>query len=291
MKIGFIGLGGMGCPMVEHLLTAGHQVMVWSRRPDAADPLLALGAQRSANPGELAAASDIVCTNVTGNADVVGLAGALLEGLAPNGIHVDFSTIAPSVARDIAARYAAGGRHFVDAPVSGGTAGARAATLSIMWGGKPEFAARLDPIFRCLGKTIVRVGEAGAGQVAKACNQLVMVAAIEASAEAARLARAAGVDFAKVRAAMLGGSAGSRVLDFFGGKMAEREFAAGVEARLHHKDFVMVMAEATRMGLPLPVSGAVMQQLDVLMAAGWGTQDTSRLLCVLEKTAANPPTI
>ena len=291
MKLGFIGLGGMGRPMVGHLLVAGHEVAVWSRRPEAADPLVALGARRFGNPGELAAASDIVCTNVTGNADVIGLAGMMLGGLAPNGIHVDFSTIAPSVAREIAARYAERGRHFVDAPVSGGTAGAQAATLSIMWGGNAELATRLDPIFRCLGKTVVRVGEAGAGQVAKACNQLIMVAAIEASAEAARLARAAGVDFAKVRAAMLGGSASSRVLDFFGGKMAEREFAAGVESRLHHKDFVMVMAEATRMGVPLPVGGVVMQQLDALMAAGWGTQDTSRLLCVLEKAAANPSSI
>ena len=248
MKLGFIGLGGMGRPMVGHLLAAGHEVAVWSRRPEAADPLVALGARRVSNPGELAAASDIVCTNVTGNADVIGLAGMMLGGLAPNGIHVDFSTIAPSVAREIAARYAERGLHFVDAPVSGGTAGAQAATLSIMWGGNAELATLLDPIFRCLGKTIVRVGEAGAGQVAKACNQLIMVAAIEASAEAARLARAAGVDFAKVRAAMLGGSAGSRVLDFFGGKMAEREFAAGVEARLHHKDFVMVMAEAMTHG-------------------------------------------
>lgn len=291
MKLGFIGLGGMGRPMVEHLLKAGHELVVWSRRPEAADPLLALGARRVSDPGELAAASDVVCTNVTGNADVVGLAGPMLEGLAQHGIHVDFSTIAPSVARDIAARYVASNRHFVDAPVSGGTAGAQAATLSIMWGGNAELATRLDPLFRCLGKTIVRVGEAGAGQVAKACNQLIMVAAIEASAEAARLARAAGVDFARVRTAMLGGSAGSRVLDFFGGKMAEREFTAGVEARLHHKDFVMVMAEATRMGVPLLVGGAVMQQLDALMAAGWGTQDTSRLLGVLEKTAANPSLI
>ena len=291
MKLGFIGLGGMGRPMVGHLLAAGHELVVWSRRPEAADPLLALGARRVSNPGELAAASEMVCTNVTGNADVVGLAGQILEGLAPHGIHIDFSTIAPFVARDIAARYVACNRHFVDAPVSGGTAGAQAATLSIMWGGNTELAKRLDPIFSCLGKTIVRVGEAGAGQVAKACNQLIMVAAIEASAEAARLARAAGVDFARIRAAMLGGSAGSRVLDFFGGKMAEREFAAGVEARLHHKDFVMVMAEATRMGVPLLVGGVVMQQLDALMAAGWGTQDTSRLLGVLEKTAANPSLI
>jgi 2-hydroxy-3-oxopropionate reductase len=171
--------------------------------------------------------------------------------------------------------------------VSGGSGGAQAATLSIMWGGKSALATRLQPIFEVLGKTIVRVGEVGAGQVAKACNQMVMVAAIEACAEAARLAEAAGVDFAKVRSAMLGGSAGSRVLDVFGGRMAARDFRAGVEARLHHKDYALLMDEATRIGVPLPVSAAVWQQLNALMARGWGRDDTSSLLRVLE-TAKGP---
>ncbi|MDP1651731.1 MAG: NAD(P)-dependent oxidoreductase [Rhodocyclaceae bacterium] len=284
MNIGFIGLGGMGRPMAEHLLAAGHALTVWSRRPAGADFLLERGAQWADSPAALARQSEIVCTNVTGSTDVAGLAVQLIEGFAPGGIHVDFSTIAPSVARGIAARYAERAIHFVDAPVSGGTAGARAATLAIMWGGNSALAGRLAPLFSCLGKTVVRVGEVGAGQVAKACNQLVMVAAIEATAEAARLAQAAGVDFGRVREAMLGGSAGSRVLDVFGGKMAARDFAAGVEARLHHKDFVMILAEATRQNVPLPVAGTVMQQLDGLMAAGWGTQDTSRLLSVLERS-------
>lgn len=288
MKLGLIGLGGMGRPMGEHLLAAGHELMVWSRRPDAADDLLALGASRVASPKEMAAGCEIVCTNVTGSADVIELSEQLGEGLAPESIHVDFSTIAPTIARGLSTQYAARSRHFVDAPVSGGTAGAQAATLSIMWGGQPALAERLDPVFRCLGKTIVRVGDAGAGQVAKACNQLVMVTAIEACSEAARFAQAAGIDFGKVRKAMLGGSAGSRVLDFFGGKMAADDFVPGVEARLHHKDFVMVMNEATRLGMPLVVAGAVMQQLDALMAAGWGTQDTSRLLSVLERCGEYP---
>jgi 2-hydroxy-3-oxopropionate reductase len=283
MNIGFIGLGGMGRPMVEHLLSAGHAVTVWSRRATSADFLLAKGARWADNPTALAQQCEIVCTNVTASADVAGLAAQFIDDLAPGSIHVDFSTIAPSVVRDLAARYAARGIDFVDAPVSGGTAGAQAATLAIMWGGKSALATRLDPLFRCLGKTVVRIGEAGAGQVAKACNQLVMVAAIEATAEAARLAAASGVDFAQVRVAMLGGSANSRVLDVFGGKMAARNFAAGVEARLHHKDFAMVLAEATGQSIPLPIAGTVMQQLDALMAAGWGTQDTSRLLTVLER--------
>lgn len=282
MRVGYIGLGGMGRPMVEHLLAAGHELSVWSRRPASAD-FLPPEVARAANPTELARRCEIVCTNVTGSADVAALAAQLIDGFAPGSIHVDFSTIAPSVARALAARYAERGIDFVDAPVSGGTAGAQAATLAIMWGGKPALAARLDPLFRCLGQTVVQIGPAGAGQVAKICNQMVMVAAIEATAEAARLAEAAGVDFARVRKALMGGSAASRVLDFFGGKMAARDFAPGVEARLHHKDFAMLMAEAAHAGIPLPVAGTVMQQLDVLMAAGWGTDDTSRLLCMLER--------
>jgi len=286
MNIGFIGLGGMGRPMAGHLLAAGHELTAWSRRPASADFLLERGARWATSPAELARHSEIVCTNVTGSADVAELANQLLPGFAPGTVHVDFSTIAPQVARDLARRYAEHGVDFVDAPVSGGTAGAAAATLAIMWGGKSALAGRLDPLFKCLGKTVVHVGEVGAGQVAKACNQMVMVAAIEATAEAARLAAAAGIDFGKVRQALQGGSAASRVLDFFGGKMAVRDFAAGVEARLHHKDFVMVMDAATQLGAPLPVGAAVMQQLDALMAAGWGTQDTSRLLSVLEKCHA-----
>jgi 2-hydroxy-3-oxopropionate reductase len=285
MNIGFIGFGTMGAPMAGHLLQAGHALHVWSRRAAGADSLVERGARRCAAPAEVAAASEIVCTNVTASDDVEGLAAQLVEALAPGAMHVDFSTIAPSAARRIAALYAERGVEFVDAPVSGGSAGARNATLSIMWGGKSALAPRLEPLFSVLGKTIVRVGEVGAGQVAKACNQMVMVAAIEACAEAARLAEAAGVDFALVRQAMLGGSAGSRVLDAFGGRMAARDFTPGVEARLHHKDYALLMDEASRIGAPLPVSAAVWQQLNALMANGWGSRDTSALLPVLEAAA------
>lgn len=282
MNVGFIGFGTMGKPMTEHLIKAGHALYVWSRRPASADFSLALGATWCDSPADVARASEIVCTNVTGNFDVERLANELAQGFKPGAIHVDFSTIAPSVARRIAAMHAECDVDFVDAPVSGGGVGAQNATLSIMWGGKSALAGRLAPIFNCLGKTIVHVGEAGAGQVAKACNQMVMVAAIEAAAEAAHLANAAGVDFAKVQQAMLGGSAGSRVLEVFGGRMAARDFTAGVEARLHHKDYALLMDEAGRLGAPLPVSAAVWQQLNALMAQGWGAQDTSSLLCVLE---------
>jgi 2-hydroxy-3-oxopropionate reductase len=289
MKIGFIGLGTMGAPMAGHLLRAGHPLHVWSRRASSSDSLLALGATRCESPAEMAAACEIVCTNLTGSADVEGMAGQLAPGFATGAIHVDFSTIAPGVARRIAAMHAARGVDFVDAPVSGGGTGARNATLAIMWGGKPELEARLRPLFDVLGKTVVHVGGSGAGQVAKACNQMIMVAAIEASAEAARLAAASGIDFAKVRSAMLGGSAGSRVLDVFGDRMAARDFAAGVEARLHHKDYALLMDEAARLGAPLPVSAAVWQQLNALMARGWGQDDTSSLLRVLEARGGERP--
>lgn len=289
MRLGFIGFGAMGRPMAEHLLRAGHELSVWSRRSVSADSLLAQGATRCDSPAAVANASEIVCTNVTGSADVEALAGELAPGFAPGAIHIDFSTIAPSAARRIAAMYAARGVDFVDAPVSGGSAGAQAATLAIMWGGKSALAPRLAPIFQALGKTIVHVGATGAGQVAKACNQMVMVAAIEACAEAARLAAAAGVDFSRVRTAMLDGSAGSRVLDVFGGRMATRDFAAGVEARLHHKDYALLMDEATRIGAALPVSAAVWQQLNALMAQGRGKDDTSSLLRVLEAGGTTDP--
>ncbi len=285
MQLGFIGCGAMGRPMAEHLLRAGHALSVWSRRPESAAALIEQGARWCASPADVARHAEIVCTNVTGSGDVEGLAfgpQGLAAGLAPGSLHVDFSTTAPSAARRIAARYAATGIDFVDAPVSGGSGGAQSAALAIMWGGKSALAVRLQPIFAVLGKTIVHVGEAGAGQVAKACNQMVMVAAIEAAAEAARLATAAGVDFAKVRAAMLHGSAGSRVLEIFGGRIVAHEFAPGVEARLHHKDYALLMDEATRIGAALPVSAAVAQQLNSLMGRGWGTDDTSALLRVLE---------
>ncbi len=282
MRLGFIGFGTMGQPMAEHLLKSGHELRVWSRRAASAEFAVALGAVRCASVEEVAAGSEIVCTNVTGSADVAGLAASLRSGFGAGSIHLDFSTIAPGAAREIAARHRECDVDFVDAPVSGGGVGAKNATLAIMWGGREELAPRLAPIFSALGKSAVRIGEAGAGQVAKACNQMMLVNLIAACAEAAALAAAAGVDFGLVRQTMLGGSAGSRALEVFGGRMATRDFAAGVEARLHHKDYALLMDEATRIGAPLPVSAAVWQQLNALMAQGRGRDDTSSLLRVLE---------
>ena len=288
MKVGFIGLGVMGEPMARHLRAAGHDLAVWARRPTSAAALVAEGVPLCATPAELAARSEVVITIVTGSADVDALAfGAdgLAAGFAPGTIHVDMSTIAPAMARSLAERYAARGIGFVDAPVSGGGQGARDATLAIMAGAEAEALERVRPLLAAMGKRIVHIGPPGAGQVAKACNQMIMVSAIQACAEAVRLANAHGVDVAAVRTALMGGSAASRVLEVMGGRMVERDFAAGIEARLHHKDFALLMDEAGKLGAPLPVAAQVWQQLNALMGAGWGREDTSSLLRVLEASA------
>jgi 2-hydroxy-3-oxopropionate reductase len=284
-NLGFIGLGVMGRPMAGHLLAAGHHLTVWSRRADSSRPLQEQGAQVAATPAEVGRQAEIVFTVVTGGADVrqvvLGEEG-LIHGLQPGSVVVDMSTIAPGDARDIAAALAERDIHFLDAPVSGGEQGAINATLAIMAGGEAAVLERVRPLFMHLGKTVVHIGANGAGQVAKACNQMIMVAAIQAAAEAMRLAAAEGVDAAKVKAALAGGSAGSRVLEVMGERMVQRDFSAGIEARLHHKDFGILLAEAHALGAPLPVAAQVGQQLNSLMALGWGRDDTSSLLRVLE---------
>jgi 2-hydroxy-3-oxopropionate reductase len=285
MNIGFIGLGAMGRPMALHLLKAGHALSIYTRRAEAAQPLVEAGAVRRPTPAEVAAHSEIVFTMVTSSEDVAEVAlgeHGLIHGAKPGSVLVDMSTIAPGMARHVAARLAERGIEMLDAPVSGGEQGAIAATLAIMVGGKAEVLQRVRPLFEVLGKTIVHIGPNGAGQVAKACNQMIMVSTIEGVAEAMLLAEKSGVDPAKVKQALAGGAAGSRVLEFFGTKMAARDFAAGVEARLHHKDFGILMNEAVALGMPLPVTAQVWQQLNALMAQGWGGEDTSSLLRVLE---------
>ena len=282
MKVGFIGLGVMGRPMALHLAQAGHALHVWARRPHST---VGLPAQVHATPAALGAACEVVFTMVTSSADVQAVVlgeEGLVQGLAADSIVVDCSTIAPDVARAIATQLAGKGIHMLDAPVSGGVQGAEAATLAIMVGGEAAILARVQPLLEKLGQRIVHVGAAGAGQVAKACNQMIMVAAIEAVAEAMHLARAAGVDVGKVRTALAGGSAASRVLDVMGQRMVERNFSAGIEARLHHKDFGLLLAAARQSGVVVPLAASVGQQLNTLMGAGWGKEDTASLLRVLE---------
>lgn len=285
MRVGLIGLGVMGVPMTEHLLRAGHDVAVWARRPASAAHVAAEGAMVCGSPAELASRSEVVITIVTHSHDVATLAfgpEGLADGLVPGSVHMDMSTIAPATARDLAQRYGERGVAWIDAPVSGGGVAAAQAALAIMVGGEPEILERVMPLLSCLGKRIVHVGAAGAGQVAKACNQMVMVATIQACAEAMHLANAHGANLASLRGALMGGSGASRVLDEFGARMVARDFSAGVQARLHHKDFGILLGDAVRLGAPLPVAAQVGQQLNALMAQGWGGDDTSGLLRVLE---------
>ena len=282
MKVGFIGLGVMGRPMALHLHAAGHELHVWARNPQST---AGLPATVHATPAALGAACEVVFTVITSSSDVEGVAlGAqgLIEGMAAGSVLVDHSTIAPDVARRIAGKLGEKGIHMLDAPVSGGAQGAIDATLAIMAGGDAEVLERVRPLLVCLGKRIVHIGPNGAGQGAKACNQMIMVAAIQAAAEAMHLANAAGVDCGKVKEALAGGSAGSRVLEIMGQRMVDRNFAAGIEARLHHKDYGLVLAAARQSGVPMPLTAAVAQQLNALMAMGWGKDDTSSLLRVLE---------
>jgi 2-hydroxy-3-oxopropionate reductase len=282
MKVGFIGLGVMGRPMALHLHKAGHELFVWARRPGSIGNL---PATVCTTPAELGKQCAVVFTVVTSSADVENIAlgkDGLIDGMAPGSVLVDCSTIAPETARQIAEKLAEANIAMLDAPVSGGVQGAIDGTLAIMAGGSAEALEKVRPLLECLGQRIVHIGPNGAGQVAKACNQMIMVAAIEATAEAMRLAAASGVDCAKVKQALSGGSAASRVLDVMGERMVQRNFSAGIEARLHHKDYGIVLDAARKSGAFMPLTATVAQQLNALMAQGMGRDDTASLLRVLE---------
>lgn len=286
--VAFIGLGAMGSAMASHLLAAGHRLRVYARRPEAMQPFVDRGAVACASPAEAARGAQFVFTNVTATADVEQVllgAGGVIETAAPGTIVIDHSTISALATREIAARLAAKGIEMLDCPVSGGVKGAQAATLSIMVGGKPDVLERARPLLEKLGTTITYIGDHGAGQVAKACNQIVQVVNIEGIAEAMLFARANGVDCSTVLRALQAGFAGSKMLDLMGPKMAGRDFAAGIEARLHQKDYGLILEMAHEAGLAMPAVAIVAQQLNALVGQGWGKQDTSALLKVLE--AAN----
>jgi len=288
MEVGFIGLGLMGRPMALNLIRAGHSVHVWSRRRASMAPLLEAGAGDAASAAELAERCPVTISMVADAPDVEQVTlgpGGVAERARAGHIHVDMSTIAPAAAQRIAAALAEKGVVALDAPVSGGEVGAVAGSLTIMAGGDAAAFETVKPLFEAMGKSVTLIGAAGAGQVAKACNQMVMVSAIQACAEAMRLAQAHGVDLAAVRQALMGGSAASRVLEVMGERMVARDFVPGIEARLHHKDFGLLIEEAVRSGTPLPIAGQVAQQLNALMACGWGRDDTASLLRVLERMA------
>jgi len=290
--VAFIGLGKMGRPMAGHLLNAGYRLRVFARRAGAMQPLTERGAVACASPAEAALGAEFIVTNVIAGTDVeqvlLGPNGAV-ESAAAGSVVIDHSTIAPAAARSIAAQLAQRGIEMLDCPVSGGTRGAQAATLSIMVGGRADTLARARPLLERLGTTITHIGGHGAGQVAKACNQIVQVVSIQGIAEALLFARAQGADCERVVAALAAGFAGSRMLDLMGPKMAQRDFSAGIEARLHHKDYGVIVEAAQHAGLALPAVALVSQQLNAVIGQGWGMDDTSSLLRVLEAASGWRP--
>jgi 2-hydroxy-3-oxopropionate reductase len=271
--------------MALNLMKHGHEMGVYSRRPESSAPIVEAGARRYATPAALAAASEVVFSMVTTSSDLEQIAlgkDGYIEGAREGGVLVDMETISPAVARKVAERLAAKGLDMLDAPVSGGPAGAQQATLSIMVGGEARVFERVKPLFECLGKTIVHMGAIGAGQTTKACNQLALLVTAQGAAEALTLARRNGLDPAKVREVMLSGIAASRVLELFGKRMVERDFAAGIEARLYHKDLGIVLDLAHGGGQALPAAAVVMQQINALVGRGGGSEDLSALIRIVE---------
>jgi 2-hydroxy-3-oxopropionate reductase len=279
--IGFIGLGIMGRPMAHNLVGAGFDVVVHSRSPGPVEELVAAGATRATSPAEVAIRSDIVVTMLPDTPDleqVLGGPSGVLSALRPGRLVIDMSSVDPIATRRLAGEVRAKGAGYVDAPVSGGQKGAQDATLSIMVGGSERDVERAMPVLRALGKTIVHVGDVGAGQVTKAANQLVVGVTIEAVAEAVALAEAAGVDAAKVREALLGGFAASRILEVHGQRMLDDAFQPGFRARLHLKDAAIVHAMADELGVDVPALEIVRDRLAQLVESGRGDLDHSALV-------------
>jgi 2-hydroxy-3-oxopropionate reductase len=278
--IGFIGLGIMGRPMALNLVKAGHALCVYARRAESMAPLTAAGAIACASPADLARQSDVMFTMVSDTKDVeavlLGPAG-VVEAARPGSVVVDMSTISPSATRAMAERLAEQQVEMLDAPVSGGEVGAINGTLSIMAGGPDSAFDRVRPLFEVMGKNIVHVGGNGAGQVCKSCNQVVIGHTLAGVGEAILLARASGVDPAKVREALLGGFASSRVLEVHGQRMIEGNYAPGFKARLHQKDMRIVLEEADALGIPLPGAAQVAQMINALVGRGMGELDSSAI--------------
>lgn len=275
----------MGAAMTRNLMNAGHALAVFARRPEVMQPFVADGARAASSPADAARDAEIVFTNVTSTHDVEEVLlgpNGVIHGARPGTIVCDMSTISAVATRGIAAKLAERDIRMLDCPVSGGAKGAMAATLTIVVGGKTEDLARARPLLQALGSNIFHMGDHGAGQVTKACNQTVQVITIQGIAEAMLFARANGVDCNKVVEALMSGFAGSKMLGLMGPKMANRDFAAGIEARLHQKDFGLIVDMADDQGLPMPATRLVHEQLNELIEHGWGTMDTSNLLRVLE---------
>ena len=286
MNIGFIGLGIMGRPMTLNLLKAGYPVWVHARRPAMMEPLVEAGATACNSSAEVAAQAEVIFICVSDTHDVeqviLGEQG-VLSGVRADSVVVDMSTISPSATRALAGELAKHQVHMLDAPVSGGEQGAIAGTLSIMVGGEKKIFQRVLPLFEAMGKNIVHIGDNGAGQVTKACNQILIGQTIAAIGEAYLLASASGVDPVKVRQALLGGFAGSRALESHGQRMLDRNFKPGFKARLHQKDMRIAMEAAHELGIALPGAAMVSHYLNAVVGHGKGENDSISILELQEQ--------
>jgi 2-hydroxy-3-oxopropionate reductase len=287
-RVGFIGLGVMGAAMARNLVRAGVDVVVHNRSPGPVRELEAEGAAAAATPREVAERCSLTITMLPDSPDVEAVVAGedgVLAGASDGDLVVDMSTISPIVARALAARAAERAVAMLDAPVSGGDVGAREGTLSIMAGGDEAGFERALPVLALLGKTVVRVGDSGAGQVVKACNQVVVALTIEALSEALVLGSKAGVDPGAILSVLGGGLAGSRVLELRGGGMVDHRFTPGFRAELHHKDLGIALGTARAVGASLPVTAVVDQMLASLRQNGHGASDHSALLTYVEEAS------
>ena len=292
-KVGFIGLGIMGRPMARNLVTAGFPLVVHSRSRGPVDELVAEAAgavTAAANPGEVAAQATTVITMLPDSPDVRDVVfgpDGLRDAMGEGHLLIDMSTIAPATAIEVNAALGERGARAIDAPVSGGDKGAIAGTLSIMVGGTEGDFQRATPLFEAMGKTIVHVGGPGAGQVVKACNQIVVAIAYAGLSEALVLGAKAGVDPEKILQVLGGGLANSRVLEMRGPTMLRHEFAPGFRVNLHRKDLGIALATGKEQGVPLAVTALVSQLYEAVAAAGRGDLDHSALLTLVEDLAGH----
>jgi 2-hydroxy-3-oxopropionate reductase len=284
LDLGFIGLGIMGAPMALHLINAGHRVHVHTR--SAVRPEVAAGAASvCGSPREVAERADVVFLMLPDTPDVAQVLfgeRGVAEGMSAGKVVVDMSSISPIETKGFAERIEALGCAYLDAPVSGGEVGAKAASLTIMVGGTAEGFARVQPLFALMGKNITHVGGHGAGQVTKVANQMIVALTIAAVGEALTFARKAGADPAKVRQALMGGFASSRILEVHGERMLQRTFAPGFRIRLHQKDLQLALSGAKALGVALPQTAGVAQLMQVCAAHGLAEQDHSALVRALE---------
>lgn len=285
LSVGFIGLGALGAPMAANLLARGFPLTVHNRRRDRELPLAAAGALRAATPAAAARSADVLALCLSDDAAVAAVllgeggaaAAAAVAGLAPGALVVDFSTIAPATSRAMADALAARSVAYLDAPVTGGTEGARAGTLAVLVGGAAADLERARPVLEAVGRTITAIGPVGAGQAAKAVNQVLVAGSYAAVAEAMALGQRLGLPMEEVRQALVGGAAGSWALEHRAGAMLRGEFPLGFRLRLHRKDLAIALEAAAAGGLGLPVAELVAAMEDDLIAAGHGDEDVSAL--------------